>query len=146
MNYSVLLINIVITQRVINRGNKLFIHFIFTPDKTSKLLFDIRYSIHDKFEKKILELNIPETINFVKRREERDRVILEYEKQEVEKYCIGNKFFTISDFVPPYPGCSFCSLKGNEKNGFFECKGKGKTLAEEKENCGIFRQRQLYKT
>jgi hypothetical protein len=146
MNYSVRLVTIVINQRLINKGNKLFVHFVFGTDKDTRYLLDKRFSLYDKFEEKISDLEIPGSVEFVRRRNEKDRVVLEYEKKNEEKFCISGKFFTIADFVPPYPGCSYCIYKGEEKNYFFECKIKNKTMSEEKENCAFFKEKQLYKT
>jgi hypothetical protein len=146
MEYSIRLVTIVITQRVINKGDKLFVHFIFGTDRETRYMLDKRYLIYDKFEEKLSEVDIPNVIGFSKRRNEKDRVVLEYDKNPDDKYCISGKFFTIAEFVPPYPGCSYCIHKGEEKNCFFECKAKGKTLSEEKENCSIFKQKVLYKS
>jgi hypothetical protein len=143
MNYFTRLLEIIISMKFFIRKNekkyKIFQHFIFNKGKDSHFLFDPRYLIYDKFEQKIRN-NMLE-LEFLRRRNEKDRVVIEYvaDKDYIK---VKNNIFIVAEFVPPNPGCIYCIHKGKElENGFFECLIKQKIIAQEIDKCQVFKQK-----
>jgi|GEM_PF-4325031 hypothetical protein len=132
---------ILISERFYKRSNKIFQHFIYDK-KMSKCLLDERYKIHEIFEAKIKEKAL--SLYFIQRREEKDRIILEYEiTEEFEKP--SNSYFVVAYEIPKYPGCDFCKFRQqckecSKNSPFIYCEYKQKTLSHKLKTCKFFRQ------
>ena len=143
-------IEALISVKFIQRNDKVFQYFIVEKKKgVSKYLLDTRFLVHDKLEEKIKSLSLSHISNdyiFVERRDEEDRVVLEFKTQSTEKW--KNFYFVIPGFVPKTAGCEDCKFKEENKDGIsFYCSYKEKTFAHKLKNCQFFRQKEdLFKT
>ncbi|HUS48901.1 MAG TPA: hypothetical protein VMZ91_01945 [Candidatus Paceibacterota bacterium] len=146
MNYSIQLLEILITQKFVKRKNKLFQHFIFGKKKEIHFITDSRYIIYDKFEGKIKDKSLMnKDIEFLRRRNETDRIVLEYEIKGNFYPSVKEPFFIVAEFIPPYASCEYC--KEPEKKGDFTfCKAKDKVVTGTFKNCTYFKQKRLYAT
>jgi len=136
---------LLIHLKYFRRERKVFQHFIWNKrDKYAKLLRDSRFILHNKFEENIKK-NFNDTLEFIKRRDEDDRVVLEYNIPEDKVFDKKkDQYFRIVDFIPPNPGCEFCIYQENKDDIFFTCFLKQKTITEELKSCKYFKQRFLY--
>ncbi len=143
-------IEALISVKFIQRNNKVFQHFIVEKKKgVSKYILDTRFLVYDKFEEKVKEFALSNKFDkykFIQRRDEEDRVVLEFETIETQK--INNYYFVIPGFVPTTPGCLSCRFKKDNEDGLsFYCKYKKKEFTYKLKNCQFFRQKKgLFKT
>lgn len=148
---NILTIEGLISVKFIIRGEKAFQYFILSNKKgVRKYLIDNRFIVHDKFEEKIKSFalsNNPGFI-FIERRDEEDRITLEFKIQDISKLeKLNNFYFVIPGFVPPSAGCSYCKYNKDNGDTFFYCDFKQKTLTNKLKNCQFFRQKEgLFKT
>ncbi len=139
-----------ISVKFILRNDKVFQHFIIEKKKgVSKYLMDTRFIVYDKFQEKIksLALSNDDNYKFIQRRDEEDRIVLEFDvlNENVEKP--KNYYFVIPGFVPPNPGCEYCKYREDYDDTFFYCSFKEKTMASKLKNCQFYRQPEgLFKT
>lgn len=139
-----------ISVKFIHRGDKIFQHF--TPDnvKTRKYLTDTRFIVYDKFQKKIKELSLSNDENFIfiERRDESEKIVLEFKiKDMIDFQKPKNYFFVIPGFLPLSPGCDQCLYKKNINETFIYCNFKDKTLTSKLKNCRFYKQpHDLFKT
>lgn len=135
------MIEVLISERYYKRENKIFQHFIFDK-KMSKFIRDERYKVYELFERKVKSRALD--LYFIQRREDKDRVILEYELiEDFEKP--SNEYFVIAAELPKYPGCDYCKFRkqceGCSKDSpFIFCEYKQKTLSHKLKTCKFFRQ------
>ena len=139
-----------ISVKFIVRGNKIFQHFIINNKKgVKRYLTDKRYVVYDKFQEKIKSHALSQNPNFlyIERRDEDDRVVLEFITPETFKKP-NNYYFVIPGFVPSTSGCEFCKFRVQDGDDtFFYCSYKEKTIANKLKNCQFFRQdEELFKT
>lgn len=133
-----------ISIKFFKRKNKIYQHFIFTKKKDLKYLRDKRYTLYDKLESKIKGCSL--NLNFLQRREENDRVVLEYYTEE-EVNLPDSYFFVIAGFAPPTPGCEYCIYRVNQNGSGFFCNYKQKYLTNKLKSCKFFKQsHNLFKT
>ena len=141
-----------ISVKFIVRGNKVFQHFIINNKKgVKKYLTDKRYVVYDKFQERIKSqaLSVNPNFLYVERRDEEDRVVLEFTIVDLNIFKKQqNYYFVIPGFVPSSSGCEFCKFRDQSKDDtFFYCIYKEKTLANKLKNCQFFRQdEELFKT
>lgn len=143
-------IEALVSVRFIHRGDRVFQHFIIEKKKgVSKYLLDSRFVVYDKFEEKVREFSLSRKFDnyaFLERRDEEDRVVLEFQTDSIEKQ--ANYFFIVPGFVPTTPGCESCKFRKDNEDGLsFYCDYKEKTFAHKLKNCQFFRQEEgLFKT
>lgn len=140
-----------ISVKFIVRGDKVFQHFIIDNKKgVKKYLTDSRFVVYDKFQERIKQQALSQNTNFhfIERRDEEDRVVLEFSIIELEGFSKPkNYYFVIPGFVPTTAGCESCKFKVDHDETFFHCTYKKKTLANKLKNCQFFRQEEgLFKT
>jgi predicted dithiol-disulfide oxidoreductase (DUF899 family) len=139
-----------IAVKFIHRGDKVFQHFVIEKKRgVSKYLLDTRFLVYDKFEEKIKELalsKISEDYFFLDRRQDEDRIILEFRTDSKKR--LLNYYFVIPGFVPTTSGCESCKFRVDNEDGIsFYCDFKEKTLTHKLKNCQFFRQEEkLFKT
>lgn len=144
-------IEAMIAVKFIQRGDKIFQHFIVEKKKgVSKYILDNRFFVNDKFEEKIKSFSLSykhnENYKFLDRRDETDRVVLGFEIITHIKQV--PYFFVIPGFVPTSSGCEACKYREDNEDGIsFYCDYKSKTLTHKLKNCQFFRQNEgLFKT
>jgi len=144
-------IEAMIAVKFIQRGNKIFQHFIIEKKKgVSKYILDKRFIVNDKFEEKLKNFSLShkysENYKFLNRRDETDRIVLEFEIITQVKQ--SPYFFVIPGFVPTSSGCEACKYREDNEDGIsFYCDYKSKTLTHKLKNCQFFRQKEdLFKT
>lgn len=139
-----------VSVKFIHRDDKIFQHFVFDNKKTKKYLSDKRYIVYDKFKEKTIEFALSNNKNFtfLERREEEDRVVLEFHIENPSSFeKPKNYYFVIAGFTPTSPGCEHCIFRKDLGNGFLYCEYKEKTLTQNMKSCRFFRQRHdLFKT
>lgn len=139
-----------VSVKFIHRDDKIFQHFVFDNKKTKKYLSDKRYIVYDKFKKKILELALSnnENFSFIEKREEEDRVVLEFHINNLDEFKKPkNYYFVVPGFIPSSPGCEHCIFRKDLDGGFIYCEFKEKTLTQEMKSCRFFNQKpDLFKT
>jgi len=127
--------------------------FVFNKrEKASKYIKDHRYLLYDKFEAKIreeaLSIKLIGLLEFIERIDLDDEVIIKYRiinnLESIPQ--LKQENFKLVDFVPPYPGCSFCIHKIETEGNFFKCNLKNKFFSEDIKNCKFFKQKRLFKT
>lgn len=134
------------------KGDKLYQIFNYNKrNKDTKLLFDSRYLIYDKFERRLINLSLSATgiLDFSIRKNifDEGKIVLEYniiDHSRFDKYLLKDQIFKVVDYVPPYPGCDFCLHKKELDDTFFHCCYKDKTMTKSIKNCKYFRQKQIY--
>lgn len=139
-----------ISVKFFYRNGKIFQHFIFENKKNvTKYVRDNRFLINAKFEKKIKQhsLSSKDEYQFLNRRDENDRIVLEFEIIEEPEEKPENYYFKIAGFASPRPSCEFCKFRNDKENGFFYCEYKEKTFGHYLKNCKFFREKKgLFKT
>lgn len=142
MNHLTKFLEIYISQKLEIDDNKLIQSFIFGKGKDSHFIKDPRYLIYDKFEYKLRNyLIINDSISFIRRVNEKDKVIFEYLIEK--KYTIKNirPFFIIAEFVPPNASCKYCIYKNEGEDIFIKCNLKNKIVQNGIKNCKFFKQK-----
>jgi hypothetical protein len=141
-------VEVLIAVKYYRRSNKLFQHFCFEGEKNKKYILDPRYILRNDFEEKIKELMYDKGV-FINRRDEKDKVVLEYELAEVYDLPMGF-FFKIAGFIPNSFTCIHCTYPIEQKDRQEEvliCSFQSnKIINKEVKNCKYFRQRRLFKT
>lgn len=140
-----------VSVKFIVRGEKIFQHFIIEKKKgVSKFLTDTRFVVYDKFQEKIktLALSNHNNFKFNDRRDEEDRIVLEFDILSMDDFVKpSNYYFVIPGFVPPSAGCEFCKYKQDIDDVMFVCTFKEKTMTNKMKNCQFYRQPEnLFKT
>lgn len=128
------MLEVLISERYYKRDGKIFQHFIYDK-KYHKYINDERLIIGQLFESKIKEKSLD--LYFVKRREEKDRVVLEYEGEDKPR----NSYFVIAYEIPKTLGCDYCKYKYIYNPPFIWCEYKQKTLTYKIKTCKFFRQK-----
>lgn len=134
-------IEVLISVKFFVSDNKIFQHFIIENKKGSrKYLLDKRYTVYDKFKEKLKALSLANnsSFEFFDKREEEDRIVLEFKiVDDYEKP--QNYYFVMPGFIPKSPGCEFCiHLK---TNGVYYCDFKQKSMSERLKTCRFFKQK-----
>lgn len=129
-------IEVVISERFYVRGEKIFQHFIYEK-KYDKYIKNHTLSVYEQFEVKLNQKTL--NLNFIKRREEPGKSILEYEFEGGTKP--KNSYFTILSFIPDNYGCDFCTYKEEKVKPFVWCEFKQETLPHKIKRCKFFRQK-----
>jgi len=144
-------IEALISVKFFQRGEKIFQHFIVEKKRgASKYILDKRFLVNDKFEEKIKILSLSfknsDNYNFIERRDEDDRVVLQFLSKETIYQ--KNYYFVIPGFVPTSSGCEACKYRNDNGDGIsFYCDYKQKTFTHKLKNCQFFRQKEdLFKT
>jgi hypothetical protein len=127
------MLEILIKERYYKRENKIFQHFIFDK-KYNKYLTNERLKISQEFERKIKEKKLD--YYFIKRRDEKDRFVLEYEGDEKPQ----NNYFVVAAELPKNLGCDYCIYKKERKTNFLWCEYKQEFTSKIK-TCKFFRQK-----
>lgn len=84
-------------------------------------------------------------IEFIRRRNEKDRVVLEFLIKETFYPILKEPFFIVAEFIPPFASCEYC-CENEKKGNFIFCKAKQKIVAGNFKNCTYFKQKRLYAT
>ncbi|RLD62133.1 MAG: hypothetical protein DRJ01_06690 [Bacteroidetes bacterium] len=144
-------IEALVAVKFIHQGNKVFQHFIVEKKKgASKYILDTRFLVYDKFIEKVREQSLSHrdssSYQFLERRDEEDRIVLEFKTENRMKW--KNYYFVIPGFVSETPGCEFCRFRQDNSDEIsFYCSYKEKTFAHKLKNCQFFRQEEgLFKT
>jgi len=144
-------IEALVSVKFFMKNSKIFQHFIIEKKRgVSKYLLDPRFLVYDRLEEKIKEFalsNISADYLFTERRDEKDRIVIEYITNKTDKP--QNYYFVVPGFVPETSGCFDCKFR-NDKNdniGSFYCTFKKKSFTHKLKNCAFFRQKDgLFKT
>jgi hypothetical protein len=139
-----------ISVKFLVRSDKIFQYFIISKKNIKKYLTDPRFIVYDKFEEKIkfFALSNNQNFIFVGRKNEDDRITLEFKILNVENFeKPSNFYFVIPGFVPPLAGCEYCKFRKDYDDTVFYCEFKQKSLVNKMKNCQFFRQEEdLFKT
>jgi len=131
------IVNILVFVKFYRREGKIFQHFIF---KNNNKFLNEKYLIYYKLISKIKEhalVNLGHA--FLSKREEEDRIVLEY--KGTEKF--SNFYFMLVGTAAPFSGCKFCRHKGKEEGFFFYCIFQNyKLMSKEIENCRFFKEKE----
>lgn len=154
MKNSIVFAEILISLQYQITKEKIIQSFVYNKrDKWVKKLKDPRYLIYDKFENKIRQESLSQklvgVIEFNKRIDNEDSVVIEYniiDNNRIEHCNFLQTNFKLVDFIPPYPGCSFCIYKNKLDNVYFKCELKNKIYTDDLKNCKYFKQKRLFKT
>lgn len=129
--------------RFYHKDNKAFQHFIIVDKKLKKYVLETRYILHlcfeDFIEKNALSQR-DKDFTFVSRRDEEDRVVLEFsfpEEKEIDK--ASTYFYTLAGDIPYSDGCEECKYL-SESDCLF-CEKKEKVLTNKLKNCKFFSQK-----
>jgi hypothetical protein len=136
-------IHIKFLVKIIERGNKVFQHFIHSKAKGFKYIEDSRFAFKEQFERRIASMLLSDKgFIFIERRVEEDRIVFEYNKDEnSEEIEVKSYAFSMAGFVADKPSCDDCVFS-KETNGFIFCEKMQKNLPNKKKNCSIFKQRE----
>ena len=144
-------VEVLIDVKYFHRGNKVFQHFCFEPEK-QKYWTSSKFILKDKVEEKIKEHAYDKGI-FLDRRDEKDRIVLEFSIEDENIELPKNFFFKVADFTPSAASCNYCVYRlgyneyteKQEKN--FTCTFQNnKEMNKVVKNCQFFKQRRLFKT
>lgn len=140
-----------ISVKFIIRKDKAFQYFIISNKKgVKKFLADSRFTVYDRFEEKIKSFALSNNPNyvFVERRNEEDRITLEFKIIDYENMEKPSNFhFVIAGFAPPSAGCEYCKYRIDYDDTIFTCDFKQKQMTNKVKNCQFFRQKEgLFKT
>ena len=149
---SIKSIEALISVKFFQRNEKTFQHFIIEKKKgASKYILDHRFIVNSKFNEKVKAFSLSykdsDNYRFLERRDEDDRVVLEFEHKEARHE--NNYYFVIPGFVPTSSGCEACKFRNEDnRDGIsFYCDYKEKTFTHKLKNCQFFRQQEgLFKT
>jgi hypothetical protein len=148
---NIITIEGLVAVKYLFRGDKAFQYFSIQSKKNiKKYLTDSRFIVYDKFEEKIKSFALSNDPNFIflERRNEEDKITLEFKIQDVSQVTKpSNFYFMVPGFVPPSAGCFHCKYRKDHDDTFFYCEYKQKTLTNKLKNCQFFRQEEgLFKT
>lgn len=123
--------------------------FSFDSGRNTQALRDSRFSIYDKFEAKIKEVNLeglyPLSFSFIKRVDSEDKITLVY--NVLDKVSLENYYFIVAGFIPKNTGCSYCEHNKNSADTFIQCSKKNKVIQRALKSCNLFREKNdLFKT
>lgn len=124
------------------RENKAFQYFVVVDDKMKKYLLDNRFLLSEYFENFIISnvlSRIDKDFEFVSRRNEDDKVVLEFtfpEGKDIEKR--ATYYYTLSGDIPYGTGCEECRFYKEE----LYCEKKEKYLARKLKTCKFFSQKE----
>ena len=124
------------------RENKVFQYFVIVDTRMKKYLLDSRFLLSKDFED-FISLNalsrVDEDFEFVSRRDDDDKVVLEFtfpEGKEIEKR--ATFYYTLSGEIPFGMGCEECKYYREE----LYCEKKEKHLARKIKTCRFFSQKE----
>lgn len=126
------------------KETKAFQYFIIVDAKMKKYVLDKRFLLNRQFEdfiEKNALSNLDDDFIFVSRRDDDEKVILEFsfdEKKEIEK--TSTYFYTLSGDIPFGTGCEDCKYLEN-RNGLY-CDKKEKMLTQKLKSCRFFSQKE----
>ena len=141
-----------ISVKFIKTENKIFQHFIIEKKKgVSKYIFDKRFNVYDVFEDKVKTYSLSyldDDFIFTDRKDEEDRIVLEFSFKDKDFKKPKNYFFIIPGFVPPSASCQYCKYYDENDDGIsYYCNVKKKIYTHKVKNCHFFKQRDdLFKT
>lgn len=111
-----------------------------TDKRTLKYVLDKRFEIYNKVQDKIKELilsSLLDNVFFSSKIEEDNKVIFTFNLEgEIEKKYLTNYYHVVPSFLPPNPGCEFCS---HFISNF--CTAKNKTILQPLQKCIVFKQK-----
>jgi hypothetical protein len=142
-------IEVLVSVKYYRRGNKVFQHFCFEQEKNKKYILEPRFILQKKLEEKIKEFAYDKGV-FLNRRDEKDKIVLEFELDEIPDLPNGF-FFKVVDFTPSTFTCIYClhSIERDNKGKEELCLcafQSNKIINKEVKNCKFFKQRRLFKT
>lgn len=124
------------------KENKVFQYFVIVDTRMKKFLLDSRFTLNKSFED-FIQLNalskIDKDFEFVSRRDDDDKVVLEFsfpEGKEIEKRVTF--YYTLSGEIPFGTGCEECKYYKEE----LYCEKKEKYLARKLKTCRFFSQKE----
>lgn len=133
------LVKILVSVRYYYRGDKVFQHFVMQNAK--KYFKSQQYLLYYKIQKKIKSLSLSnlDGFEFLNKREESDRIVLEFSFKKKIRF-LGT-IFSVAEFVPPNPGCRYCRYREGNETEFFNCSFQNnKVMTREIIRCKYFRQ------
>lgn len=126
------------------REEKVFQYFVIVDTKLKKYVLNSCYVMYEYFEDFIVKnslSNIDSDFQFISRRDEDDRITLEFsyeEGKEIEK--LGTYYYTLSGDIPFSNGCEECRFLKEEGDTLY-CEKKEKYLNNKLKTCKIFSQK-----
>lgn len=136
-------VEVLIKVKFSEKGGKIQQQFFIESGRNSQALRDSRFSVYDKLENKIKELNLeglyPQGFSFLERVDSEDKITLIYnilDKVELENY-----YFIIAGFIPKNTGCYYCEFNRNCVESQIPCEKKGKIIPKALRSCLFFRER-----
>lgn len=126
------------------KDSKVFQYFVIVDTKLKKYVLNSCYLMNEYFEDFIVKnslSNIDSDFTFVSRRDEDDRIALEFsfpETKEIDK--LRTYYYTLSGDIPFSNGCEECRFL-REEGGSLYCEKKEKYLNNKVRTCKIFSQK-----
>lgn len=148
VNIGVRSIEILISIKFKKKEDLITQTFDFQVDKKLlKYIFDKRFEIYEKIQDKIRDLiliNLTDKVEFVSKTEDENKIIFQFHiLEDIDKKMLINYYHVIPSFLPPNPGCLYCSNYTDEKF----CIEKNKTILQPIKKCIVFHQKErLFKT
>jgi len=141
VNIGVRSIEVLISISFKKKENVITQTFEYQTDKrTLKYVLDKRFEIYNKVQDKIKELILSsflDNVFFVSKLEEENKVIFTFNLDgEIEKKYLTSYYHVVPSFLPPNPGCEFCS---HLIDNF--CTVKHKTILQPLQKCIVFKQK-----
>lgn len=121
---------------------KVYQEFIVIDKKRKKYLLNNRYILNKTLEE-FISKNALSLFNnnyiFISRKENEDRITLEFEVKELNKMGneVSNRFFTLVGEIPFSSGCEECKFLRGETY----CEKKEKELGRRQKTCAFFSQK-----
>lgn len=126
------------------KESKAFQYFIIVDTKMKKYVLDKKFLLNKQFENFIEKnalSNIDDDFTFVSRRDDDEKVVLEFtfdENKEIEK--TNTYFYTLSGNIPFGIGCEDCKYLKTEEGLY--CDKKEKALEQKLKSCRFFSQKE----
>lgn len=138
-------ITISLQVKTIYRGDKAFQYFVVVEESKAKYVFNKIYTMSELFED-FVKSNALSTLNedfvFVSRRDEADRVVLEFSyPQDKHIHKVGTYYYVLYGDIPFSNGCEDCAFKKSDTGDLFYCDKKEKTMDKKMKTCKFFKQK-----
>lgn len=131
-------VKVTMMMKFLYKEHKVFQYFIVTETKYKKYILDNRFSINRKLEEAI-ERNalsmIDSRYTFVSRREEDDRITLEFSFSDDNIVKKPTGYFAIVGDIPCSEGCEECRFRNDHV-----CTKKEKQIEKMLKSCKLFSQ------
>ena len=138
-------VKISLQVKFLYREEKVFQYFVIVDTKLKKYVLNSCYIMSEYFEDFIEKnslSNQDHEFEFISRRDEDDRITLEFtypETKEVDK--LSTYYYTLAGYIPFSNGCEECRFLQEGKDGSLYCEKKEKYLSNKQKTCRVFSQK-----